>query len=238
MRPEVTPDDTKSRGIGQWVGNDACSLQQLGPLPEKRFILVRKMKGFRIRKNGELRGTPTVNVIGEDGGMLGAMTLAEALRKAVAAGLDLVEVNPKSDPPVCKLLDFSKYKYEVRAARTETLLTRGAILNLARGESLAARRPAKRPDHTAWVGVYPQNRSTTAYLNSVDKESLGLMTVRTYEVPDAYLSDAAMANDIDHVMVDVERFTVDGARELEALLIQLGVDPATLSFGSETSYPL
>jgi hypothetical protein len=44
--------------------------------------------------------------------MLGVMTVADALRLAVQQGLDLVEVNPKGQPPVCKLLDFSKYTYE------------------------------------------------------------------------------------------------------------------------------
>ena len=65
---------------------------------------------FKIRINGELRGTPHVRVIASDGTMLGVMPLAEALRLAMKEGLDLVEVNPKADPPVCKILDFGKYK--------------------------------------------------------------------------------------------------------------------------------
>lgn len=44
--------------------------------------------------------------------MLGVMTVAQALRIAVKEGLDLVEVNPSAKPPVCKLLDFSKYTYK------------------------------------------------------------------------------------------------------------------------------
>jgi translation initiation factor IF-3 len=66
----------------------------------------------KIRLNGDLRGTPLVRVIAADGEMLGVMTLADALRAAMEAGLDLVEVNPEADPPVCKVLDFGKYKYE------------------------------------------------------------------------------------------------------------------------------
>lgn len=72
------------------------------------------MQGQRIRKNGDLRGTPRVHVIGASDEKLGVMTLAEALRLALREGLDLVEVNPKADPPVCKLLDFSKYAYEAK----------------------------------------------------------------------------------------------------------------------------
>lgn len=44
--------------------------------------------------------------------MVGVVTRHEALARAVEAGLDLVEVAPQADPPVCKVLDFGKYKYE------------------------------------------------------------------------------------------------------------------------------
>ena len=67
-------------------------------------------RSTKIRINGELRGTPRVRVIGRDGEMLGVMTLAAALRLALKEGLDLVEVNPEADPPVCKILDFGKYR--------------------------------------------------------------------------------------------------------------------------------
>jgi translation initiation factor IF-3 len=70
------------------------------------------VRGYKVRKNGELRGTPRVDVMGASGERLGVMTLAAALRLAVKQGLDLVEVNPRSSPPTCKLLDFGKYKYE------------------------------------------------------------------------------------------------------------------------------
>ena len=44
--------------------------------------------------------------------MLGVMPTSEALRIAEAAGLDLVEVNPKESPPVCKIMDYGRFKYE------------------------------------------------------------------------------------------------------------------------------
>jgi translation initiation factor IF-3 len=62
--------------------------------------------------NGELRGTPRVQVIASTGEKLGIIALAKALRLAFKEGLDLVEIDPKAVPPVCKLIDFSKYKYE------------------------------------------------------------------------------------------------------------------------------
>ncbi len=69
-----------------------------------------KIGGVKIRKNGDLRGLASVRVVGSSGEMLGVMPLAEALRLALKEGLDLVEVNPRAQPPVCKLLDFSKYR--------------------------------------------------------------------------------------------------------------------------------
>lgn len=48
----------------------------------------------------------------QDEGQLGVMTLDEALRRARAAGLDLVEVSPKAVPPVCRILNYGKYKFE------------------------------------------------------------------------------------------------------------------------------
>jgi translation initiation factor IF-3 len=67
---------------------------------------------LKLRVNGALRGTPHVRVIAADGQMLGVMELSDALRTAMAAGLDLVEVNPVADPPVCRILDLGKYKSE------------------------------------------------------------------------------------------------------------------------------
>jgi translation initiation factor IF-3 len=51
--------------------------------------------------------------------MLGVLQTHEALRMAQEQGLDLVEVNPKADPPVCKILDFGKYKYEEKKKAAE-----------------------------------------------------------------------------------------------------------------------
>jgi translation initiation factor IF-3 len=55
---------------------------------------------------------PEVRVIGADGGQIGVIPTQEALRLAEEAGLELVEVNPRAVPPVCKIMDFGKFKYE------------------------------------------------------------------------------------------------------------------------------
>ena len=53
-----------------------------------------------------------VRVIGEDGEQLGVMSSREAMRLAEEAGLDLVKIAPTAKPPVCKIVDYGKFKYE------------------------------------------------------------------------------------------------------------------------------
>ncbi len=55
-----------------------------------------------------------VRLINADGEVVGIVSLEEGLRRATDAALDLVEVAPNSEPPVCKLLDYGKYKYEAQ----------------------------------------------------------------------------------------------------------------------------
>jgi translation initiation factor IF-3 len=62
---------------------------------------------------------PTVRLVKEDGTMVGVTSLREALIMAADAGLDLVEISPNAEPPVCKILDFGKFKYEVQKKRNE-----------------------------------------------------------------------------------------------------------------------
>jgi hypothetical protein len=64
---------------------------------------------MKIRKNDDLLGLASVRVIGRSGEKLGVMLPAVALALAREQGLDLVEVNQKPEPPICKILDFSKY---------------------------------------------------------------------------------------------------------------------------------
>ena len=67
----------------------------------------------------EMIRVPQVRVINEAGDMLGVMAPAEAIKLAEAAGLDLVEVSPNAAPPVCKILDFGKYRYELQKKAKE-----------------------------------------------------------------------------------------------------------------------
>ena len=55
-----------------------------------------------------------VQVIGSDGGNLGAMPLNKAIELAKQEGLDLIEISPNANPPVCKIMDMGKYKYDLQ----------------------------------------------------------------------------------------------------------------------------
>jgi translation initiation factor IF-3 len=65
----------------------------------------------QTRVNQRIRA-PEVRVIGHDGAQVGVMPVANALKMAVQLGLDLVEVSPEARPPVCRIIDFGKYRYE------------------------------------------------------------------------------------------------------------------------------
>ncbi len=62
---------------------------------------------------------PQVRVIGEDSEQLGVMDVRDAIRAAREKGLDLVEIAPNGDPPVCRIIDFGKFQYEAKKKANE-----------------------------------------------------------------------------------------------------------------------
>nr|WP_286181746.1 translation initiation factor IF-3 [Desulfovibrio sp. Huiquan2017] len=64
-----------------------------------------------VRRNERIR-IPKVRVVDDDGEQLGVMATRDALDRAKEKGLDLVEVAPNADPPVCKIMDYGKFKYQ------------------------------------------------------------------------------------------------------------------------------
>jgi translation initiation factor IF-3 len=70
------------------------------------------------RINDEIR-VPQVRLIDDAGEMIGIMSAREALIRAYDLGLDLVEISPNAVPPVCKILDYGKYKYEQQKKANE-----------------------------------------------------------------------------------------------------------------------
>ena len=61
-----------------------------------------------------------VRVIDKDGSQLGILSLSEALTKAESAGLDLVEIAQNAEPPVCKIIDYGKYRYQMTKKEKES----------------------------------------------------------------------------------------------------------------------
>ena len=70
------------------------------------------------RVNEDIR-SPQVRLIDHEGEMQGVMTAREAMHRAFAVGLDLVEISPNAEPPVVKILDFGKFKYEQQKKAAE-----------------------------------------------------------------------------------------------------------------------
>jgi translation initiation factor IF-3 len=70
------------------------------------------------RVNEEIR-VPQVRLIDQDGEMIGVMSAREALIRAYDVGLDLLEISPNAVPPVVKILDYGKYKYEQQKKANE-----------------------------------------------------------------------------------------------------------------------
>jgi translation initiation factor IF-3 len=77
------------------------------PFPPRNY----SSSGSFVRINGKIRARE-VRVITSDGRQAGVMSLGEALNLARASGVDLVEVAPNATPPVCRLVDYGKYRYE------------------------------------------------------------------------------------------------------------------------------
>ena len=82
----------------------------------------------RIRVNDRIRARE-IRVIDEDGGQLGVMQPFEAIKLARERGLDLVEISPTADPPVCKITDYGKYLYQAnKKAHEQRKSSRGSQL--------------------------------------------------------------------------------------------------------------
>ncbi|MBN1354011.1 MAG: translation initiation factor IF-3 [Candidatus Omnitrophica bacterium] len=78
-----------------------CERRKKGRYHTKKFI----------RRNRQIRAEK-IRLIDKDGNQLGVTNLYDAIKMAQEAGLDLVEVAPNVNPPVCRILDYSKFKYE------------------------------------------------------------------------------------------------------------------------------
>ncbi len=85
--------------------------------PRPRRFFQRKPSGPRV--NDEIR-VPQVRLIGSDGKQLGLFATDGAIKLAREEGLDLVELDPNAKPPVCKIVDYGKYKYMLQKKQHES----------------------------------------------------------------------------------------------------------------------
>lgn len=108
-QPSATADSSPVRRVSRFDAGD----QQLEPTKGGAAIAVDD-----ARINEQIRARE-VRLVGDDGTQLGVTPLPEALEYARSKDLDLVEVAPNASPPVCRVMDFGKYKYEQDQRRKE-----------------------------------------------------------------------------------------------------------------------
>src|ERR687888_1346349 len=87
-------------------------IRRCGALPRRRPGASSNLQP-QIRVNGRIRAREVRVILGSTGEQLGVMKLNDALRRAQSLGLDLVEVAPTATPPVCKIIDFGKFRYDI-----------------------------------------------------------------------------------------------------------------------------
>ena len=81
----------------------------------------------QIRVNGRIRAREVRVIVGTTNEQLGVLKLSDALRKAQSLGLDLVEVAPNAQPPVCRIVDFGKYRYQLSKQDKERKQSAGRL---------------------------------------------------------------------------------------------------------------
>ena len=93
-------------------------LQHYGSLFGGAFIIATAGKSKELEINGQIRDRE-VRLIGADGEQKGVVSIQVAMRAAEDAGLDLVKIAPQAVPPVCKVLDYGKYRFEQQKKEKE-----------------------------------------------------------------------------------------------------------------------
>ena len=95
---------------------------------QKQNYFQRRTKPKGPKANDRIRA-PQVQVIGSDGKNLGTLNTQEAISIAKKEGLDLIEISPNANPPVCKIIDIGKYKYDLQK-KTNKAKKKQKIINL------------------------------------------------------------------------------------------------------------
>lgn len=84
----------------------------------RRKLVIAKQADKRNRLNRDITA-PQVRLIGSDGDQIGVVDIEQALRHAADASLDLVEISPNAEPPVCRVMDYGKFVFEQKKQKQE-----------------------------------------------------------------------------------------------------------------------
>ena len=112
---------------GQWVLDRPQGNTAGRPVISSMFLYGGESKVYQVRRytaisnlmiNEQIRDRE-VRLVGPDGSQLGIMSSRDAMQKAIEAGLDLVKIAPQAKPPVCKIIDYGKYRYELARKEKE-----------------------------------------------------------------------------------------------------------------------
>lgn len=169
----------------------------------------------RVRMNESIRAAQ-VRVIGPEGQNVGVLPIKEALAQAVAAGLDLIEISPNAQPPVCKITDYGKFKYEqkkkekevkAKAHVTETKVTQVKIGTSERDMQIKASKAAEwlREGHRVKIDLFLWGRYKYMEFNFLKERLERFLAI----IPEHYKIAEAIQKGPKGLAVTIER---DGAK--------------------------
>jgi translation initiation factor IF-3 len=137
-----------------------------------------KAQGDKARINDEIKAKE-VRLIGKDGEQAGIVTLAEATKLAEEASLDLVEISPNAEPPVCKVMDYGKFLFEKSKAQKSRRKNRSKFRSRRLSSALALMKAITRSNCATCVAflkvvIKPKSQSVSADVKWRTKTSVSI----------------------------------------------------------------
>jgi len=149
-----------------------------------------------VRINNQIKA-PELRVLTDDGDNLGVLSFAEAIEKAKEAGLDLIEISPKANPPVAKIMDYGKFQYteskkqKVAKSKAHTVEVKNIQIKVGTGDhdlGLKAKKSSEwlKEGHRIKIDLFLPGRTkymNEAFLRERMDRVLKLIT-ETYKIAD------------------------------------------------------
>jgi translation initiation factor IF-3 len=162
------------------------------------------------RVNDRVR-SPEIRLIGAEGENVGVVTPERAMEMAVAVGLDLVEISPNAEPPVCKIMDFGKFKYETQKKEAEA----------RKKQKIIEIKEIKFRPNTDIHDYGVKMRSVVKFLDNGDKVKI-TMRFRGREMAHLELG----RNLLERVATDIEEFAkIDAMPKMEGRQMIMMISP-------------